>query len=144
MLTFLHTCSATANARPFMQFLTLTQAHMHTQTKTQHKCRSSMGEWKLEAVFFLAVDTHQFQGNCLPHYWKVLPECQLRGKFLTSHHTNKQCTPLPLIKGDVSADRESGGGRREGRRYGLRVREAGMEEGRPGDREKRRQEIWCS
>lgn len=29
----------------------------HTQTKSQHKCRSSMGQWKLEAVFFLAVDT---------------------------------------------------------------------------------------
>lgn len=82
-------------------------------------------------MFFLAVDTHQFKGNCSPHYWKVLPECQLRGKFLTSHHTNKQCTPLPLIKGAVSADRESGGGRGEGRRDG------GREGGRDGGREAR-------
>ena len=113
-----------------MQFLTLTHTHArtrahththtHTHTKPQCKCRSSMGQWKLGAVFFLAVDTHQFQGNCSPHYWKVLPECQLRGKFLTSHHTNKQCTPLPLIKGGVSVDRESGGGRREGGRDGGR------------------------
>lgn len=95
-------------------------------------------------MFFLAVDTHQFQGNCSPHYWKVLPECQLRGKFLTSHHTNKQCAPLPLIKGSVSADRESGGGRGEGKEGMEGEREAGMEEGRPREREERRQEIWCS
>lgn len=70
----------------------------------------------------------------------MLPECQLRGKFLTSHHTNKQCTPLPLIKGGVSADRESGGGRGEGRRYG--VSEVGMEEGEA--QRKGEEEIWCS
>lgn len=126
-----HTQTAIASERSFMQFLTLTRArahthaNTHTQTKPQRKCRSSMGQWKLEAVFFPAVDTHQFQGNCSPHYWKMLPECQLRGKFLTSHHTNKQCTPLPLIKGGVSADRESGGGRGKGRRHG--VSEVGME-----------------
>jgi len=69
----------------------------------------------------------------------VLPECQLRGKFLTSHRTNKQCTPLPLIKGSVSADRESGEGRGEERRDGGRqggrdVRKGGPGKGRRGDR----------
>lgn len=59
----------------------------------------------------------------------MLPECQLRGKFLTSHRTNKQCTPLPLIKGGVSADRESGGGRGEGKGGIEGEREVGMEEG---------------
>lgn len=103
---------------------THTHRHTHTGTKMWRKCRSSMGEWKLEAVFFLAVDTHQFQGNCSPHYWKVLPECQLRGKFLTSHHTNKQCAPLPLIKGGVSADRESGRGQRGGKEEMKGAREA--------------------
>lgn len=105
---------------------TSTRIHIdtHTGTKMWRKCRSSMGEWKLEAVFFLAVDTHQFQGNCSPHYWKVLPECQLRGKFLTSHHTNKQCAPLPLIKGGVSADRESGRGQRGGKEEMKGAREA--------------------
>lgn len=70
---------------------------------------------------FCGGHTHQFQGNCSPHYWKVLPECQLRGwKFLTSHRTNKHCTPAlhpqphpppTLIKSSVSADTESGGGK---------------------------------
>lgn len=51
----------------------------------------------------------------------MLPECQLRGwKFLTSHRTNKHCTPAlhpqphpppTLIKSSVSADTESGGGK---------------------------------
>lgn len=54
----------------------------------------------------------------------MLPECQLRGKFLTSHHTNKQCAPLPLIKGGVSADRESGRGQRGGKEEMKGAREA--------------------
>lgn len=50
----------------------------------------------------------------------MLPECQLRGwKFLTSHRTNKHCTPAlhsaspRLIKGSVSADSPSAGARGE-------------------------------
>lgn len=66
---------------------------------------------------------------------EMLPECQLRGKFLTSHHTNKQCTPLTLIKGRVSADRASGGGRDKGRRYEVRKR---WRKGRAREKEKRR------
>lgn len=49
--------------------------------------------------------------------------------------------PPPLIKGGVSADRESGGGRGGGQEG---WREVEIEEGRPGEREKRRQEIWGS